>query len=79
MAYTLYAAFPTDCFVSLIYSLELLLRCLLHIFPKSVYFIRMVFYGHLTVCLLHLLVCCVRSDFKNPIVAVVAWSELGED
>ena len=39
----------------------------------------MILDSHLTVCLLDLVIGCFRSDLKNAIVAVIAWTKLRED
>ena len=73
------SAFLADSLIGLIHCLEFLLCCLLDIFSKSGYLVRVILDCHLTICLLHLVIGSFRSDFENAIVAVIAWTELGKD
>ena len=75
----LYSALLADGFVCLIHCLELLLGSFLYILSECCYLVWMILYGHLTLCLLHLLIGCVRLDLQDAVVTVVAWSELCKD
>ena len=79
---TLSTSYPTlaaNSLVGLRYCFELFFGGFLDVFSEGCHLVRMVFDGLLSICLFHLVVGCIRCDFQNLIVAVVAWTELGED